>query len=215
MGKFSDLLERVLPGDTPGPPENERLKSPRDALFKRPEPILPRPRALEPEQVLKTGFGFKHRPPNKLFLAGRQDGNIEVSFAAEQFKVLCSQVLFPLERKPPRKIMVTSAIPGEGKTMVAVNLAASIALGRHQHVLLIECDLRKPSLAKFFGLNDSRGLVDLLMKQDKLQNLLVEPSVENLSLLPAGRRTGQAFELLSSPRMKDLLEEVELSLIHI
>ena len=68
------------------------------------------------------------------------------SMDAENFKVLRSRILFPKEGKRPTAIMVTSALPGEGKTLVAANLAVSIAQGINEHVMLVDSDLRRPSM---------------------------------------------------------------------
>jgi exopolysaccharide/PEP-CTERM locus tyrosine autokinase len=147
-------------------------------------------------------------PMNELLVACCPDGNREFNFAAEQYKMLRSQLLFPRGRPVPKTIMVTSAIPSEGKSMVASNLAASIALCRGEHVLLVECDLRRPSLANCFGLQNSRGLAEYLLEEDELSNLLCKTAVDKLTLLPAGRLTRNPYELLASQRMFDLLDEV-------
>ena len=76
------------------------------------------------------------------------------SFEAEQFKHLRTNILFPVSGKPPRLIMVTSALPDEGKSFVSANLAVSIAQNINEHVLLIDCDMRCPSIHKSFGFGD-------------------------------------------------------------
>jgi protein-tyrosine kinase len=155
-----------------------------------------------------TERSFQLLPMNELLVTCRQDGGQDASFAAEQYKMLCSQIMFPGDRSVPRTVMVTSAIPGEGKSVVASNLAISIALGKNEHVLLIEADLRRPSLAKLFGLKNSRGLSDYLLEDDQLSHLLCQTRVDKLTLLPAGKLPRNPYELLSSERMKGLLEEV-------
>ena len=81
---------------------------------------------------------------------------------AEQFKILRTNILFPLAGSSPRSILVTSAAPGEGKTFAAANLAISIALNINRHVLLIDADMRKPQLHKRFGFGSMPGLSDYL-----------------------------------------------------
>jgi capsular exopolysaccharide synthesis family protein len=104
---------------------------------------------------------------------------------------------------------VTSAVPSEGKSLVAANLAVSIALGRHEHVLLVEADLRRPSLVELFGLKNSRGLTEYLLEKDELSNLLYPTGIEKVTLLPGGGNTNIPSELLSSKRMIGLLKEVK------
>ena len=133
------------------------------------------------------------------------------SFEAEQFKLLRTRLLFPSqESHPPRTIMVTSALPGEGKSFVSANLAVSIAQGIKEHVLLIDCDLRRPTTHRFFGYSGyvpglSRYLSD---GATSLEDVLVKTSIEKLTLLPAGIPVFNPAELLSSPRMTDLIGEV-------
>jgi protein-tyrosine kinase len=73
------------------------------------------------------------------------------SFEAEQFKMLRTKLLFPASGKPVRTMMVTSAMPGEGKSFVAANLAVSIAQNIHEYVLIIDCDMRMPCIHKRVG----------------------------------------------------------------
>lgn len=130
------------------------------------------------------------------------------SVDAENFKLLRSQILFSREKKP-RTIMVTSTFPGEGKTFVSANLAASIALGIDEHVLLVDCDLRRLGLNKLFGLKGNAGLHEYLIGKDILENLLVKSSIGKLSILPAGSVPRNPSELLSSRKMDAFLEEVK------
>jgi protein-tyrosine kinase len=148
-------------------------------------------------------------PLHELLVTAHHNGDRERAFAAEQYKMLRSQLLFPADRPAPRTIMVTSAIPGEGKSVVAANLAISIALGKQEYTLLVECDLRRPSLAGLFGLQNPRGLQDYLTEESELSQVLCKTAVDKLTLLPAGQAARNPYELLSSRRMMDLLEEVK------
>jgi Mrp family chromosome partitioning ATPase len=77
---------------------------------------------------------------------------------AELFKVLRTNLFFPPKGgNPPKSIMVTSAIPGDGKSLVSANLAISIAQGIEEHVLLIDADIRKPSMNTYFGIGQAEG----------------------------------------------------------
>lgn len=130
------------------------------------------------------------------------------SVDAENFKVLRAQILFPKEGPAPRTIMVTSAFPGEGKSFVSANLAISIALGINEHVLLVDCDLRRPSLQKAFGYGPCLGLCEHLMGKESLEDLIMKTRVPKLSLLPAGPVPPNPSELLASKRMRSFLDEV-------
>jgi exopolysaccharide/PEP-CTERM locus tyrosine autokinase len=129
------------------------------------------------------------------------------SFEAEQFKILRSNLLYPVSGSPPRSLMVTSPLPGDGKSFVASNLAISVALNINRHVLLVDCDLRRPSIHTRFGFDDVPGLSDYLLHGMKLQDLLVRTSVDKLTILPGGQPPDNPSELLSSERMSELLNE--------
>jgi exopolysaccharide/PEP-CTERM locus tyrosine autokinase len=130
------------------------------------------------------------------------------SFEAEQFKILRTNLLFPESGRSPRLLMVTSALPGEGKSFVAANLAVSVARHVNWNVLLMDCDLRRPSIHRQFGYQESPGLSDYLSDGISLKPLLLKTDVENLTILPAGRPPHNPSELLSSDRMSALLKEV-------
>jgi protein-tyrosine kinase len=106
-------------------------------------------------------------------------------------------------------VMVTSALPGEGKTFTAANLALSLAMEVDTTVLLVDGDVARPSLPEFFGIPHSPGLMDLLTRDDlDLSQVLLSTNVEGLTLLPAGTRQSHATELLSSEKMAALLREL-------
>ena len=131
------------------------------------------------------------------------------SFISEQFRKLRSKLLHSPNGGPrPRAILVTSALPKEGKSFVAVNLAASIARGIHERVLLVDCDLRRPHLPEYFGLKPGAGLVNYLKGEVELPQILIKTEIEKLSLLPMGHPPANPVELLASERMKNLLVEM-------
>lgn len=127
---------------------------------------------------------------------------------AERFKMLRAQILFPKDGKVPKTILVTSSYPGEGKTYVAANLAASIALGISEHVLLIDCDLRNPSAHKLLRYSNREGLHEYLMGEKQLPDLIIRSGIDKLSLLCAGGSSSKSSELLASAKMKQFLSEV-------
>jgi len=132
------------------------------------------------------------------------------SFEAEQFKILRANLLFPVSGSPPRTIMVTSAVPGEGKSFVSANLAISIAQGIDEHVLLMDCDIRKPCLHTRFGFNDVRGLSDYLANGTSISSVLLKTKLKKLTILPGGKPYNNPSELLTSEKMSALLKEVKI-----
>jgi receptor protein-tyrosine kinase len=106
-------------------------------------------------------------------------------------------------------VMVTSALPGEGKTFTAVNLALSMAMEVDSTVLLVDGDVAHPSFPGLLGSPHGPGLLDLLTRDDiTFADALVRTSVEKLTLLPAGSRHRRATELLASEQMTTLLREL-------
>ena len=105
-----------------------------------------------------------------------------------------------------RVIMVTSALPGDGKTFTSVNLALSMARERDSSVLLVDADSPKPRVSEIFGLREQAGLLDALEDDTiEIDSLIVPTNVRGFSLLPAGRPVEGASELFSSDRMRQLL----------
>jgi protein-tyrosine kinase len=131
------------------------------------------------------------------------------SFEAEQFKILRTNLLFPSSGKSPRTIMVTSAVPDEGKSLIAANLAISIAQSIQEYVLLIDCDIRRPCIHTQFGFGDVPGLSDHLSQGIPVSSLILKTIVNKLSILPGGTLRHNPSELVSSQRMSKLLQEVK------
>lgn len=106
-------------------------------------------------------------------------------------------------------IMVTSALAGEGKTFCATNLAMSIAMEMDHTVLLVDADVARPAVLDSLGLEPGPGLLDVLL-EDKLDlaDVLIHTNVENLTVLPAGRKHKRATELLGSHAMHNLLQQI-------
>ena len=111
--------------------------------------------------------------------------------------------------RPGNLIMITSSLPGEGKTYCAINLAMSIAMELDHTVLLIDADVARPSILRTLGLPAQPGLMDLLL-DDKLElaDLLLRTNVDTLSILPAGTSSPRATELLASQTMHTFVTEV-------
>ena len=129
------------------------------------------------------------------------------SLAAEQFRKLRT---FLAKMRPMSTILVTSALQGEGKTFVSANLAMGIAFDLDLHALLVECDLRNPSLSRHFGYKEERGLSDYLAGEATIPELLVKTQMEKLSILPGGSPRENPAELVGSRKMEDLIEEMKV-----
>ena len=106
-------------------------------------------------------------------------------------------------------IMVASPLPGAGKTFCSVNLAASISLERELNVLLVDADVAKPHISTAFGLADRPGLIDILEDETmSIDEVLVRTDLNDMQVLPAGRKHSQSTELLASERMEQVMHEL-------
>lgn len=134
---------------------------------------------------------------------------------ADEFRVIKRPLVANVDSKGPdaiargNLIMVTSSLPGEGKTFVSVNLAISLAMELERTVLLVDADVSRPSVLKRLGLPSSPGLLDVLTDPALgVSDVLLRTNIEKLSLLPSGKANGRATELLASDTMNRLLEEL-------
>lgn len=128
---------------------------------------------------------------------------------AESFRVLRSRILHPHDGRPVCKtVMVTSVLPQEGKSFVSANLAIALAQGVDHHCLLVECDLRLPSVSRLFGISHEQGLSEYLLNRGELPSLIRPTSLEKLTILPSGLPPSNPAELLGSIRMQSLVAEL-------
>jgi protein-tyrosine kinase len=134
---------------------------------------------------------------------------------AEEFRAIKrSLITNVLEHKgessrPNNLIMVTSALPGEGKTFCSINLAISIAMEFDHTVLLIDADVARPSVPKKLGIEVDQGLMDVLLEPDlDVADVMLKTNIERLTLLPAGMRHRHSTELLASKAMNNFLHEI-------
>ena len=106
-------------------------------------------------------------------------------------------------------IMVTSALPGEGKSFTAINLAISIAMELDNTVMLVDADVARPSVLNMLGLPPAAGLLDVVVKNSvDISGVLMRTNIEKLSILPSGTPHPRATELLASDAMVRLLEDM-------
>jgi exopolysaccharide/PEP-CTERM locus tyrosine autokinase len=131
------------------------------------------------------------------------------SLAAEQFRKLRTYLLKHKSSDFPKTIMVTSATSGEGKSFVSANLAIGIARDLHYHALLVDCDLRNPTLAHLFGLENAKGLSDYLTGDRNISEFLMKTKIEKLTILPGGKVQDNPTELIGSKKMEALVHELK------
>jgi protein-tyrosine kinase len=135
----------------------------------------------------------------------------EDSHASEQYKILREQIKRLGREADIRVFSVTSPVKRDGKSTVAVNLAAALALDYEENVLLIDADLRAPSVHHYFELNSSPGLADFLGSDSspgEIGSLVQETFLPGLRVLPAGKPTSFSSELLAKDKMRQLMEEI-------
>lgn len=129
------------------------------------------------------------------------------SIAAESYRTLRTNIQYSSFDKEYKTIVVTSSEPGEGKSTTSGNLALAMAQGESR-VLLIDCDMRKPSLHKRFRISNTHGLTDLLLHKKTMEEVMIKYN-ENLTVVPAGRVSPNPSEMLGSKAMGSFLEEMK------
>jgi len=134
---------------------------------------------------------------------------------AEEFRAIKRPLIenaFSQNGRPVNRnnlIMVTSALPGEGKTFTAINLAISIAMELDHTVLLVDADVARPSILRTLGLKSEAGLMDVLLDSKlDISDVLLKTNIDTLTILPAGKNHRHATELLASQTMSSLLDEI-------
>lgn len=128
---------------------------------------------------------------------------------ADPYRVLRTRIMHRRQGSSCNSIMVTSAVPGEGKTLTAINLAVTFAREFSQTVLLVDCDLRRQNIHQVLGYRSDKGVVDYLLNDEPLAELIVWPGIEKLTVISGGRIMNDSSELLASPRMQRLVEEMK------
>ena len=128
--------------------------------------------------------------------------------AAEAFRLLGVRLRHLRRHRPLKTVLVTSTIPQEGKSLVAANLACTLALRTQEKILLLEGDLRRPSLSQKFGLGRISGLCEYLQGERRLTTSIYQLEGLNLWILSAGSTPSNAEELLQSARLSGLMAEL-------
>jgi capsular exopolysaccharide synthesis family protein len=133
------------------------------------------------------------------------------SFVAEQFRTLRARLDSLASERPLRTLAMASAMPDEGKTTAAVNLALVTAMSVGRRILLVDCDLRRPKIHQALGLRPEFGLAEVLTDQCPLDRALLKVEGTSLEVLPVRITPKNPSELLASERMRALVEELARS----
>jgi capsular exopolysaccharide synthesis family protein len=129
------------------------------------------------------------------------------SYVAEQFRTLRGRIESTSAQHPLRSVAVASANPGEGKSLAAINFAAVCAMSVGQRVLLVDCDLRRPTIHRSLGLSPKTGLAEVLLGQASFEESLIPVEGLNLDVLAVRTQPSNPSELLASGAMRQLVDQ--------
>lgn len=210
-----------VPSASPHVTAEAAVAAPSPALMASAASISAHPanQAPEPEQESEQASLKRSRTVNLDFNRMQQAGLLVPGMPRSQLEDEVRIIKRPLldnttcdeSIRPPRAnlIMLTSALPNEGKTQTAINLAISIAMELDHTVLLVEADVIRPSVLERLGVKAHKGLLDILEHPGTdLSDVLLRTNIPKLTLLPAGTASGRSTELLASVAMDSLLEEL-------
>lgn len=127
----------------------------------------------------------------------------------EAYRILRTRILHRTRSTGSNIIMVTSALPEEGKTLTAINLAVILAREFQHTVMLVDGDLRRQSVHKYLGCNGEKGLIDYLANGAPFSELIKWPGIEKMTFVSGGRSCEESAEILGSPRMKELIADIK------
>jgi protein-tyrosine kinase len=162
--------------------------------------------ALNYESLLARCPQTQWNPDPRTMLFFEQDDS---RVGAEEFRTLRSRLYQIREKIQLKNVMITSALPKEGKSFVSANLAQVMVRQHGRRALVIDADLRNPGMHRHFGAPQTPGLTEYLLGECDEFAALQRGPMENLFFMPAGRVAGSAPELLSNGRLKLLLQRLE------
>jgi capsular exopolysaccharide synthesis family protein len=197
---------RALPDEDRAARVSAPIETPRPSLatesrFRFPEAGAPVPPAVRP-RIETPGAAAAAGDLDQLLVAALAP----TSLAAEQYRSLRTRLKRAENGRVLRAIAVTSPAKGDGKSVTAANLALTMAQEFQHRVLLLDADLRRPTVHQLFGLGDGPGLADVLMNGAELEQALVSLPDHHLAVLPAGIPPSHPAELLGSAAMRRLLD---------
>jgi protein-tyrosine kinase len=201
MSRIEDVLKKLQnrgaapPGTAPAPTRS------------------PLPVARKKKVVIEGGK--RHISPDELMNGGLLAPIEQAGSVADEFRRIKRPLIANALRTGPEAsanqnvIMIASGLPGAGKTFCSVNLAVSMSLERELNILLVDAEVAKPHISRAFGLHDEPGLIELLLNErTDVAEVLVRTDLNDILVLPAGRRHPQATELLASERMSAVVKEL-------
>jgi len=178
-------------------------------------PVEPMFNAPSTDDVLEGNSQVQSINLARLHRMGVVSPDAEKSQVAEEFRIIKRPLIAnafgqgAARVKNGNLIMITSSLPGEGKSFCAINLAISMAMEMDRTVLLIDADVAKPRIPEYLGIHADKGLLDVLQDKDlKLSDVLIKTDIAKLTVLPAGRTYKRATELLASAAMTRLIEDI-------
>lgn len=160
------------------------------------------------EKIEYTNTRVIH-PNHQVLTNNRIVVDSQQGFYADIYRMLRTKVLQSMRQNGWNTLGVTSPNPGEGKTVTTINLAISLAKELNQTILLVDFDLRRPSVHRYFGLNDSPGISDYIVGSVEIEQTFVNPGVERLVLLPGHDPIQNSSETLSSPQFAELINDIK------
>lgn len=173
-----------------------------------PKPVAARSNSLKAEEITYTHTS--HIPVSEQLLKQKRViAGLEDDKRADIFKILRTKILHRMRTNDWNVIAVCSPISGSGKSLVASNLAISIAMDAKHSVLLVDLDLRNPGLHEYFNLPAETGVREYLEGQKSIPELLIHPEIPSLVVLPAGKALRHSSDLLSSLKMHELAAELK------
>ncbi len=123
----------------------------------------------------------------------------------EYYKMIRTQIAQQIREKAWNTVMITSALPGEGKTTTAINLSLSFAKEFDRTVLLVDADLRQQKVHEYLGYASDAGLAEAFRENRSIEDLIVWPGIEKLTIISGGKTVRDSAEILQSPKMKTLV----------
>ena len=195
MIKITKALERARKERTIAQPQHSR------AINFTPEPLADSKITYTKTRNIEVS---KQALRDKRVIAGNENDPI-----SDAYKVLRTHVHQRLRAHNWNVLAVTSPTIGNGKTLTAINLAISLARDHNYSVLLVDMDLRSPSIHRYFFTDEQLGISEYLTDNTELSEILFNPGIERLVVLPGNKSFTNSSEMLSSPKMVKLVEELK------
>jgi protein-tyrosine kinase len=221
MSRIHEALKKAEEQRASAPAERETQPSPE--IPEVPTATVSAPRAAAvaapvagPAPALGAAFSFDSllarcpqcnwTPDAKTMLFFNSDGRL---YGTEEFRTLRSRLYQMRDKQSLKKVLVTSALPKEGKSFIAANLAQVIVQQRGRRALLIDADLRGPRLHSALGTTATPGLAEYLLGESDEFGIVQRGPMDNLFFIPSGRTVSNPAELVANGRLKFLLSHVE------